>query len=90
MGKLDGKVALITGDGSGMGRATAILFAKEGAEVAVVDYATTGGQETTRMIEEVGGGAIFIKIKADVYKAADVKNGRVDCSNIWTSRYSLQ
>jgi NAD(P)-dependent dehydrogenase (short-subunit alcohol dehydrogenase family) len=71
MGKLDGKVALITGAGSGMGRATAILFAKEGARVAVSDYAPAGGKETVKTIQEGGGHAIFIE--ADVSKAADVE-----------------
>jgi len=71
MGKLDGKVALITGAGSGMGRGTAILFAKEGAKVAVSDYVPTGGRETVKMIQEGGGHAIFVE--ADVSKAADVE-----------------
>ena len=71
MGKLDGKVALITGAGSGIGRATALLFANEGAKVAVADRAPAGGQETARMIKDSGGEAIFIK--ADVSKAADVE-----------------
>ncbi len=71
MGKLDGKVALITGAGSGIGRATALLFAEEGAKVAVADRAPAGGQETARMIKDSGGEAIFIK--ADVSKAADVE-----------------
>jgi NAD(P)-dependent dehydrogenase (short-subunit alcohol dehydrogenase family) len=71
MGKLGGKVALITGAGSGIGRASALLFAREGARVVVVDYASAGGQETVRMIEEAGGDAIFIE--ADVSKAADVE-----------------
>jgi len=71
MGKLDGKVALITGAGSGIGRATALLFSKEGAKVAVVDWVPTGGQETVRMIKEAGSEAIFIE--ADVSKSDDVK-----------------
>ena len=71
MGKLDGKVALITGAGSGIGRATALLFAKEGAKVVVADYVPVGGQETVRMIKEAGGEAIFVE--ADVSKASDVE-----------------
>jgi NAD(P)-dependent dehydrogenase (short-subunit alcohol dehydrogenase family) len=54
-----------------MGRATAILFAKEGARVAVSDYAPAGGKETVKTIQEGGGHAIFIE--ADVSKAADVE-----------------
>jgi NAD(P)-dependent dehydrogenase (short-subunit alcohol dehydrogenase family) len=71
MGKLEGKVALITGAGSGIGRATGVLFAKEGAKVVVADYAPVGGQETVRIIKEAGGEAIFIKV--DVSKASDVE-----------------
>jgi NAD(P)-dependent dehydrogenase (short-subunit alcohol dehydrogenase family) len=61
MGKLDGKVALITGAASGIGRASALLFAKEGARVAVADYVPEGGRETVKMIKEAGGEAIFIE-----------------------------
>jgi len=71
VGKLDEKVALITGAGSGIGRATALLFAGEGARVAVADCVPAGGQETVRMIKEAGGEAIFIEV--DVSKAADVE-----------------
>jgi NAD(P)-dependent dehydrogenase (short-subunit alcohol dehydrogenase family) len=71
MGKLEGKVALITGAGSGIGRATALLFAKEGAKVAVADFVPAGGQETVRRIKEAGGEAIFIRV--DVSKAAEVE-----------------
>ncbi len=71
MGKLDGKVALITGSGSGIGRATALLFAREGAKLMVADYVPAGGQETVRMIKEAGGEAAFIEV--DVSKSADVQ-----------------
>lgn len=71
MGKLDGKVALITGAASGIGRASALVFAKEGAQVAVVDCVPAGGRETVKLIKEAGGEAIFVE--ADVSKVADVE-----------------
>lgn len=72
MGKLDGKVALITGAGSGIGRATSILFAKEGAKIGVADNVPAGAEETVKLIEEAGGEAIAIT--ADVSKVSDVEN----------------
>ncbi len=64
MGRLDEKVALITGAGSGIGRAAARLFAGEGARIAVVDIAPEGGEATVAAIREAGGEAIFVE--ADV------------------------
>lgn len=69
--RLKGKVALITGASTGIGRATAILFAKEGAKVVVVARTREKGEETVRIIKEAGGEAVFVK--ADVSKAADVE-----------------
>ena len=66
-----GKVALVTGGASGIGRATAILFAQEGAKVAVVDVDESGGEETVRQIQDAGGGAMFVK--ADVASASEVE-----------------
>ena len=71
MGKLDGKVALITGAGSGMGRATALLFSIEGARVVVADRVPDGGRETVRMISEAKGEAVFVEV--DVSSAADAE-----------------
>jgi len=71
MGKMNGKVALVTGAGSGIGRATALLFAEEGARVVVSDIAPEGGEETVKMIEGAGGGAIFARV--DISKAAEVE-----------------
>lgn len=70
--RLKDKVAIITGATSGIGRATAVLFSKEGAKVAVVGRRMDEGKETVRMVKETGGHAIFIK--ADVSKDSEVKN----------------
>jgi len=67
----DGKVALITGGASGIGRVAARAFAREGARVVVSDLTVEGGEETARMIAADGGTALFVK--ADVTQAADVK-----------------
>jgi NAD(P)-dependent dehydrogenase (short-subunit alcohol dehydrogenase family) len=71
MGCLDGKVALITGAGSGIGRQTALTFAREGAKVVVADRMSETGQETVRLAQGLGGEAIFVKV--DVTKALEVQ-----------------
>lgn len=67
--RLQNKVALITGGGSGIGRESSLLFAHEGASVVVVDINDTAGQETVSMIEDGNGRSIYVH--ADVSKAAD-------------------
>ena len=70
-GRLEDKVALVTGGSSGIGRASALTFAREGAKVVIIDVDVAGGEETVKMIEEAGGEAIFVK--ADVTNAAEVE-----------------
>ncbi len=70
--RLANKAAIITGAGSGLGRASAILFAKEGAKVVVADINDAGGEEAVAAIRSSGGEAIFVH--TDVSKASDAKN----------------
>ncbi|OGK78668.1 MAG: 3-oxoacyl-ACP reductase [Candidatus Rokubacteria bacterium GWC2_70_16] len=67
--KLRDRVALVTGAGSGIGRAAALLFAREGARVAVVDIDEAAAKATAQQIEQGGGEAI--PLRCDVSKAAD-------------------
>ena len=69
MGRLDGKVALITGAASGIGRQTAGLFAREGSRVVVCDLQEDQGQQVVDEITQAGGKAVFAR--ADVSKATD-------------------
>jgi NAD(P)-dependent dehydrogenase (short-subunit alcohol dehydrogenase family) len=71
MGLLDGKVAVITGGAAGMGRASSLLFAKEGAAVLVADVQEAEGREVAKEIEATGGRAHFLR--TDVSKASDVQ-----------------
>jgi len=72
MGRLEGKSVIITGAGSGIGRAASVLFAKEGAKVVVADMNELEGQRTVALIKEAGGKAIFVK--TNVAKASDAEN----------------
>ena len=83
--ELEGKVAIITGGTSGIGRDTAVLFAKEGAKVVVAGRREAEGKETVELIHAAGGEGVFVQ--TDVAKTADVqglvektvaKFGRVD------------
>src|SRR5271167_1388168 len=83
----EGKVALVTGAGQNIGRATALKFAARGAKVAVVDIVPETGNETVRLIKSQGGEAIFVP--TDVTQARQVEAmvaatvnafGRLDCA----------
>lgn len=83
--RLQNKIAIITGAGSGIGRGIALAFIKEGAKVVVADWSEEGGKETVEQIRKIKGEAVFVK--TDVSKTADIdkmvktcldKFGRVD------------
>ena len=69
--RLQGKVAMVTGAGSGIGRAITLRFVQEGAKVAVLDVNRAGGEETVRLVHERKGEAEFIK--CDISRPEDVK-----------------
>ena len=68
--RLQNKVALVTGGASGIGRATALAFAREGARVVVSDADAAGGEQTLQAIRSAGGNAVFVR--ADVSQATEV------------------
>ena len=71
MGMFDGKAALVTGAASGIGRASALLFAEHGASVMVSDVDDVGGAETAALVRAAGGRAEYVH--ADVSKSAEVR-----------------
>jgi NAD(P)-dependent dehydrogenase (short-subunit alcohol dehydrogenase family) len=84
--RLDGKVAIITGGGGGMGRVAAQSFASQGARVVVAEYDEAAGSETVDLVRRAGGESSFVKV--DVSKEADARTmvehavstyGQLDC-----------
>jgi NAD(P)-dependent dehydrogenase (short-subunit alcohol dehydrogenase family) len=88
MGALEGKVAVVTGAAMGIGRASALVFAREGASVVVADIDDEGGRETVALVEAAGGQASFvhadvsakIEVAAMVAHAVDTYGG-LDCAH---------
>jgi len=82
MKRLEGRNAVVTGAASGVGRATSLLFAREGAAVACVDIDTDMGEETAEMIRNEGGEAIFIE--TDLANPAAIEKMAIACME-WCS-----
>jgi NAD(P)-dependent dehydrogenase (short-subunit alcohol dehydrogenase family) len=87
-GRVEGKVALVTGGASGIGRATALTFAREGAKLVVADLNADGGQQTVHMITENGGEATFVQVDVTSTSAVEAMisktvetYGRLDCAH---------
>jgi NAD(P)-dependent dehydrogenase (short-subunit alcohol dehydrogenase family) len=86
-GLLDGKVALVTGGGSGIGRATALRLAKEGAKIMIADYVVEGAERSVKMIKDAGGVASCLAADVSVTKQVEsmvnqtvATYGRLDCA----------
>lgn len=75
--RLQNKIAIITGAGSGIGRGIALAFVKEGAKVVVADWREEGGKETVEQIHKINGVAVFVK--TDVGKVADIDKMAKTC-----------
>lgn len=86
-GILEGKVALITGAGSGIGRATSRIFAREGAKLVLADLVEEGGEATLKLVQDLGAEAVFLKTDVSKWSEAQAAvakavatYGRLDCA----------
>lgn len=86
-GQLQGKIALVTGGGSGIGRATALRLAREGAKVMIADYIPDSAERTVKMIKDAGGEASCVAADVSVTKQVEAMvaktvetYGRIDCA----------
>ena len=88
MGRLDGKVVIITGAGSGIGRASSTLFADEGARVVVAELDEAAGRETAQQIQAAGGDAL---IRIDRCPTGDSSrlHGQSSCGRLWQGGHPL-
>ena len=77
--RLEDKVAIITGGGSGIGRGITLSFIREGAKVVVADWSEEGGKETVSLVEKEGGEVLFVK--TDVSKHEDIDKMVETCLN---------
>jgi NAD(P)-dependent dehydrogenase (short-subunit alcohol dehydrogenase family) len=87
--RFEGRVALVTGAGSGIGRATALAFAREGANVAVADIAVASARETVALIEAAGGSAVDYEVDVTDSKSVETlfaavvqRWGRIDAAHL--------
>jgi len=79
--RLENQVAVVTGGGSGIGAATAVAFAREGARIVVADVNEAGAQKTVEHIEKAGGQALLVR--ADVTRAADTQATVAQALTTW-------
>ncbi len=89
--QFESKVALVTGGNSGLGRAIALAFAREGAKVVVAARRVPEGEETVTMIRDSGGEAFFVE--TDVSKTEEVKSMVATCISkygAWTAPLIMQ
>ena len=86
-GQLQGKIALVTGGGSGIGRATSLRLAREGAKIMIADYVPDSAERTVKMIKDAGGEASCLAADVSVTKQVEAMiaktvetYGRIDCA----------